>query len=55
MFRYRLHDADRNDLGEATYAVMIKPGEGDPARRVHDTRRPEASPRAFSLIRVGRC
>jgi hypothetical protein len=27
MFRYRMHDADGNDLGEATYAVMIKPGE----------------------------
>jgi hypothetical protein len=22
-----MHDADGNDLGEATYAVMIKPGE----------------------------
>jgi len=27
MFRYRLHTADGDDLGEATYAVMIKPGE----------------------------
>jgi hypothetical protein len=27
MFRYRMHDADGNDLGEATYAVMIKAGE----------------------------
>jgi hypothetical protein len=27
MFRYRLHSPDRDDLGEATYAVMIKPGE----------------------------
>jgi hypothetical protein len=27
MFRYRLHSADGDDLGEATYAVMIKPGE----------------------------
>ena len=27
MFRYRLHSSDGDDLGEATYAVMIKPGE----------------------------
>jgi hypothetical protein len=27
MFRYRLHSPDGHDLGEATYAVMIKPGE----------------------------
>jgi hypothetical protein len=27
MFRYRMHSADGDDLGEATYAVMIKPGE----------------------------
>jgi hypothetical protein len=27
MFRYRLHTADGDDLGEATYAIMIKPGE----------------------------
>lgn len=27
MFRYRLHTADGDDLGEATYAMMIKPGE----------------------------
>jgi hypothetical protein len=27
MFRYRLHTADGDDLGEATYAQMIKPGE----------------------------
>ena len=27
MFRYRLHSADGDDLGEATYSVMIKPGE----------------------------
>lgn len=27
MFRYRLHSADGDDLGEATYAVVIKPGE----------------------------
>ncbi len=27
MFRYRLHTADGDDIGEATYAVMIKPGE----------------------------
>lgn len=26
MFRYRLHSPDGDDLGEATYAVMIKPG-----------------------------
>jgi hypothetical protein len=27
MFRYRLHSPDGDDLGEAAYAVMIKPGE----------------------------
>ena len=27
MFRYRLHSLDGDDLGESTYAVMIKPGE----------------------------
>jgi hypothetical protein len=27
VFRYRLHTAAGDDLGEATYAVMIKPGE----------------------------
>ena len=27
MFRYRLHSPDEDDLGEATYAVMIKPRE----------------------------
>jgi len=27
MFRYRLHSPDGDDLGEASYAVMIKPGE----------------------------
>ena len=27
MFRYRLHSPDGDGLGEATYAVMIKPGE----------------------------
>jgi hypothetical protein len=27
VFRYRLHTQDGGDLGEATYAVMIKPGE----------------------------
>ena len=27
MFRYRLHSPDGDDLGEATYAMMIKPGE----------------------------
>jgi hypothetical protein len=27
MFRYRLHSPDGDDLGEATYAVMIKPDE----------------------------
>jgi hypothetical protein len=27
MFRYRLHSADGDDLGDATYAMMIKPGE----------------------------
>jgi hypothetical protein len=27
MFRYRLHAPDGDDIGEATYAVMIRPGE----------------------------
>jgi hypothetical protein len=27
MFRYRLHSPDGDDLGEATYAQMIDPGE----------------------------
>jgi hypothetical protein len=27
MFRYRLHSPDGDDLGEATYAMMIEPGE----------------------------
>jgi hypothetical protein len=27
MFRYRLHSPDGDDLGEATYAMVIKPGE----------------------------
>ena len=27
MFRYRLHSPDGDDLGGATYAMMIKPGE----------------------------
>jgi hypothetical protein len=27
VFRYRLHSPDGDDLGEATYAVSIKPGE----------------------------
>ena len=27
MFRYRLHAPDGVDLGDATYAGMIKPGE----------------------------
>jgi hypothetical protein len=27
MFRYRLNSPDGDDLGEATYAHMIKPGE----------------------------
>ena len=26
MFRYRLHSPDGDDLGEATYAMLIKPG-----------------------------
>jgi hypothetical protein len=30
MFRYRLHTPDGDDLGEATYAVMVKPG-----RKIH--------------------
>jgi hypothetical protein len=27
VFRYRLYTADGDEVGEATYAVMIKPGE----------------------------
>jgi hypothetical protein len=27
VFRYRLHSPDGDDLGEATYAMMIKPDE----------------------------
>src|SRR5439155_20464579 len=27
VFTYRLHSPDADDLGEATYAVMTKPGE----------------------------
>jgi hypothetical protein len=27
VFRYRLHSLDGDDLGEATYVQMIKPGE----------------------------
>jgi hypothetical protein len=27
VFRYRLHSPDGDDLGEATYAMQIKPGE----------------------------
>ena len=27
MFRYSLHPPDGDDLGEATYAMMIRPGE----------------------------
>lgn len=27
MFRYRLHSPDGSDAREATYAVMIEPGE----------------------------
>jgi hypothetical protein len=27
MFRYRCHSSDGDDLGEATYAQMIYPGE----------------------------
>jgi hypothetical protein len=27
VFKYPLHSPDRDDLGEATYAVRVKPGE----------------------------
>jgi len=27
MFRYRLHSPDGDDVGDATYAIQIKPGE----------------------------
>ena len=30
MFRYRLHSPDGDDLGEATYAVTIKPDKERP-------------------------
>jgi hypothetical protein len=36
VFTYRLHSPDGDDIGEQTYAVMIKPGEeiiGTGARR----------------------
>jgi hypothetical protein len=38
MFRYRLHSPDGDDLGEATYAMMIRPGEEihlDAGQRFH--------------------
>ena len=38
MFRYRLHSPDRDDLGEATCAMLIKPGEeihGNGGERLH--------------------
>jgi hypothetical protein len=27
VYRYRLHSPDGDDLGEATYAMMVRPGE----------------------------
>jgi hypothetical protein len=27
VYRYRFYDADGDELGEATYAVLIEPGE----------------------------
>jgi hypothetical protein len=27
VFRYRLHSPDGDDLGEATYAMLLRPGE----------------------------
>jgi hypothetical protein len=30
VLRYRLHSPDGDDLGEATYAIMIQPGEEMP-------------------------
>lgn len=35
MFRYRLHSPEGDDLGEAAYAQLIKPGE---KIHLHDTR-----------------
>jgi hypothetical protein len=43
VYRYRLHSPDGDDLGEATYAMMIKPG-GDPARRWSAVSRPYGCP-----------
>jgi len=63
MFRYRLHSPDGDDLGEATYAMMIKPhlaaGKRFRARSGSAmTRRcPMSHPRPRStgaLLRVGR-
>ena len=37
IFKYRLHSPDGDELGEAVYAVMIKPGEeihGNAAQRL---------------------
>jgi hypothetical protein len=45
VFRYRLHSPDGDDLGEATYAVMIKSGE-----EVVAVRRVKAVPK-HSLLR----
>ena len=47
MFRYRLHSPDGDDLGEATYAQMIYPGEeiiGGNARKHYRSRQPEFAP-----------
>jgi hypothetical protein len=37
VFRYRLHSPDGDDLGEATYAVTIKPGERSTSALVGDS------------------
>jgi hypothetical protein len=36
MFRYRMHSLDGDDLGEAVYAVLIRPGEE--IHRIHGER-----------------
>ena len=45
MFRYRLHSAGGDDLGEATYAVMIKPGEEIHLRGCADRRETDSNRR----------
>ena len=44
MFTYRLHFEDGSDAGEATYAVMIGAGRGDPRRHQPPLLRPRRRP-----------